>query len=209
MFSSAVVIQFLTLGGVVIALIVAVAWSTKSVIVHEINKRHDLFKQQLQLDVTHTLDQFRKALTEEKMIFGAMQDSRSDSLVQLYGIMIDIAKNGRLLSRPDQGSLTAVVSLAQDFMTSVQEFFDVYQKNGIYFSDEFCSAMNAFMGEHEGIVAEITATVSTPASALQDEQKKITDIQRSWSTFEMRIPAVISEMKREFHRLVGGSSKWF
>ena len=209
MFSSNVAIQFLTIGGVAIAIIVAVAWATKSVIIHEINKRHDLFKQQLQQDVNQTLDQFRNALTEEKMIFGAMQDSRSDSLVQLYGIMIDIAKNGRLLSRPDQGSLTAVVSLAQDFMTSVQEFFDVYQKNGIYFSDEFCSAMNAFMGEHEGIVAEITATVSTPASALQDEQKKITDIQRSWSTFEMRIPAVISEMKREFHRLVGGSSKWF
>ncbi|QEM68109.1 hypothetical protein FO488_08000 [Geobacter sp. FeAm09] len=209
MFSSDVAIQFLTVGGVAIALIVAVAWSTKSVIVHEVNKRHDLFKQQLQLDVTHTLEQFRNALTEEKMIFGAMQDSRSDSLVQLYGIMIDIGKNGRMLSRPGQSNLAAVVALAQDFLTSLQEFFDVYQKNGIYFSDEFCSAMNTFMTEDEGIVAEITATVGTPAAAFQDEQKKIADIQRSWGTFEMRIPVMIAEMKREFRRLVGGSSKWF
>ena len=209
MFSSNVAIQFLTIGGVAIAIIVAVAWATKSVIIHEINKRHDLFKQQLQQDVNQTLDQFRNALTEEKMIFGAMQDSRSDSLVQLYGNMIDIAKNGRLLSKPGQSNFAAVASLAQDFLISIQEFFDVYQKNGIYFSDEFCSAMNSFMGEHEGIVADIAATISTPAGAHQDEQKKIADIQRSWSTFEMRIPVMIAEMKREFRRLVGGSSKWF
>lgn len=209
MFSSDVFIQFLTAGGVVIAVIVAAAWSTKSVIVHEVNKRHDLFKRQLQQDVSHTLEQFRNALTEEKMIFGAMQDSRSDSLVQLYGTMIDIAKNGRVLSKLGQNDLTSVVSHAQDFLTSLQVFSDVYQRNGIYFSDEFCSVMNAFMAEHEGAVADITVTVSTPVSAFQDEQKKITDIQRSWSTFEMRIPAMIAEMKREFRRLVGGSNKWF
>lgn len=209
MFSSNVVIQFLTIGGVAIAIIVAVAWATKSVIIHEINKRHDLFKQQLQQDVSHTLEQFRNALTEEKMIFGAMQDSRSDSLVHLYGIMIDIAKGGRLLSKPGQSNFTAIASLAQNFLTSIQEFFDVYQKNGIFFSDEFCSAMNVFMGEHEGVVADIAATVGTPAGSHQDEQKKISDIQKSWSTFEMRIPVIIAEMKREFRRLVGGSNRWF
>jgi hypothetical protein len=209
MFSSDVVIQFLTVGGVAIAFIVAVAWSIKSVIIHEVNKRHVLFKQQLQQDVSHTLEQFRNALAEEKMIFGAMQDSRSDSLVQLYGTMIDIAKNGRVLSKLGQNDLAAVVSHAQDFLASLQVFSDVYQRNGIYFSDDFCSVMNALMAEHEGVVANITAAVSTPVSAFQDEQNKITDIQRSWSTFEMRIPAMIDEMKREFRRLVGGSSKWF
>jgi len=209
MFSSDAVIQFLILGGVVIALIVAVAWATKLVIVQEVNKRHDFFKQQLQQEVSRTLDQFRNALAEEKMIFGTMQDSRSDSLVQLYGIMIDIAKHGSVLSKPVQSNLVAVVSLAQDFLTSIKEFFDIYQKNGIYFSDEFCSVMNTFMGEHESIIADMTTTVGTPAGTPQDEQKKITDIQRSWSTFELRIPAMIAEMKREFRRLVGGSSTWF
>jgi hypothetical protein len=209
MFSSDVVIQFLAFGGVVIAIIVAVAWTTKSAIIHEVNKRYDLFKRQLQQDVSHTLEQFRNALAEEKTIFGAMQDSRSDSLVQLYGIMIDIAKNGRVLSKLGQSDLTDVVSHARDFLASLQVLFDVYQRNGIYFSDEFCSVMNAFMAEHEGAVVNITAMVGTPAGAFQDEQKKITDIQRSWSTFEMRIPAMIAEMKTEFRRLVGGSSKWF
>jgi hypothetical protein len=209
MFSSDVVIQFLTVGGVVIVFFVAVAWSIKSVIIHEVNKRHELFKQQLQQDVSHTLEQFRNALAEEKMIFGAMQDSRSDSLVQLYGTMIDIAKNGRVLSKLGQNDLTAVVSHTQEFLASLQVFSDVYQRNGIYFSDAFCSVMNAFMAEHEGVVAKITATVNTPVSAFQDEQNKITDIQKSWSTFEMRIPAMIAEMKREFRLLVGGSSKWF
>jgi len=208
MFSSDVVIQFLTVGGVVIVVFVAVAWSIKSVIIHEVNKRHELFKQQLQQDVRDTLEQFRNALTEEKMIFGAMQDSRSDSLVQLYGTMIDIAKNGRVLSKLGQNDLAAVVSHAKDFLASLQEFFDVYQRNGIYFSDEFCSVMNAFMAEHEGVVANITAMVGIPVS-FQEEQNKITDIQRSWSTFELRIPAMIAEMKREFRQLVGGSSKWF
>ncbi|MGD0586811.1 MAG: hypothetical protein ABSA86_13745 [Oryzomonas sp.] len=209
MFSSDVIIQFLTVGGVVIAIIVAVAWSTKSVIVHEVNKRHDLFKQQLQQDVSHSLEQFRNALTEEKMIFGAMQDSRSDALVQLYSTMIDIAKNGKVLSKLGQSDLTAVVSHALDFLTSLQVFYDAYQRNGIYFSDEFCSVMNAFMAEHEGAVADITARVGASAGAFQDEQKMITDIQRSWSTFEMRIPVMIAEIKREFRRLVGGSSTWF
>jgi hypothetical protein len=123
--------------------------------------------------------------------------------------MIDIAKNGRALSKPGQANLMVVVSLAEVFLTSVQEFFDVYQKNGIYFSDDFCSAMNAFISEHEGAVSDIAAAVGGPVGASQDEQKKITDIQRSWSTFELRIPAMIAEMKTEFRRLVGGSSKWF
>ena len=48
MFSSEAVIHFLILGGVAIASIVAVAWTTKSVIIHEVNNRHDLFKRQLQ-----------------------------------------------------------------------------------------------------------------------------------------------------------------
>ncbi|MDR3580983.1 MAG: hypothetical protein P4L44_13565 [Oryzomonas sp.] len=209
MFSSDVVIQFLTLGGVVIAIIVVVAWATKSVIIQEVNKRHDQFKRQLQQDVSQTLEQFRKALAEEKMIFGAMQDNRSDSLVQIYGTMIDIAKYGRVLSKLGQSDLASVVSHAQEFLASLQVLSDIYQKNGIYFSDEFCSAMNAYMAEHEGAVANITAAVNTPVSSFQDEQKKITDIQTSWSTFEMRIPAMITEMKREFRRLVGGSNKWF
>ena len=209
MFSNEVVIQFLTVGGVVIAFIVAVAWSIRSVIIHEVNKRHDLFNQQLQQDVSHTLEQFRNALAEEKMIFGAMQDSRSDSLVQLYGIMIDIAKNGKVLSKLGQNDLMAVVSHAQNFLASLQVFFDVFQKSGIFFSDDFCSVMNASMTEHEGIVANIAATVGTPVSAFQDEQHKITDIQRSWSTFEMRIPAMIAEIKKEFRRMVGGSNSWF
>jgi hypothetical protein len=209
MFSSDVVIQFLIFGGVVIAMIVAVAWTTKSIIIQEVNKRHDQFKRQLQQDVSQTLEQFRKALAEEKLIFGAMQDSRSDSLVQLYSTMIDIAKYGRVLSKLGQSDLTAVISHAKDFLASLQGLSDVYQKNGIYFSDEFCSVMNAYMAEHEGAVANITAAVNTPVGSLQEEQKKITDIQASWSTFEMRIPAMITEMKREFRRLVGGSSKWF
>jgi|GEM_PF-1102667 len=209
MFSSDVLIQFLILGGVVIALIMAVAWAVKLVIIQEVNKRHELFKQQLQQEVSRTLDQFRNALAEEKMIFGTMQDSRSDSLVQLYGTIIDIAKHGSVLSKPGQTNQAAVVSIAQDFLASVREFYDVYQKNGIYFSDEFCSAMNTFMGEHEGIIAGMTATVGVPAGTLQEEQKKITDIQRSWGTFESCIPAMIAEMKREFRRLVGGSNTWF
>ena len=208
MFSSEVYIQLLTLGGVVIAIIVVVAWTTKSVIIHEVNKRHDLFKQQLQQDVSHTLEQFRKALAEEKMIFGAMQDNRSDSLVQLYGTLIDIAKNGRVLSKLVQSNLTTVVSHAQNFLASLHELSDAYQRNGIYFSDEFCSAMNAYMSEQEGAVANITNVVNTPALSYLDEQKKIADIQMSWSTFEMCIPAMIAEMKKEFRRVVGGSNKW-
>jgi len=209
MFSNDVVIQFLTLGGVVIAIIAAVAWMIRLITIHEVNKRHDLFKQQLQQDVIHSIEQFRKSLAEEKMIFGAMQDNRSDSLVQLYGTMIDIAKNGRGLSRPGQSDLSAVVSHALDFLTSFQLFSDVYQRNGIYFSDDFCSVMNAFLAEHEGVVANITTAVNTPAGSYQDEQNKISDIQTSWSTFEMRIPAMIAEMKREFRLMVGGASKWF
>lgn len=209
MFSSDVVIQFLSFGGVAIAIIVAVAWATKSVIIHEINKRHDLFKRQLQQDVSHTLEQFRKALAEEKMIFGATQDNRSESLVQLYGTMIDIAQNGSVLSKPGQSDLLAVVSRAEYFLASLRALSDTYQRNGIYFSDEFCSVMNAHMAQHEGAVGNITAAVNTPAISLQDEQDRISDIQRSWSTFEVCIPDMIAEMKTEFRRLVSGSGKWF
>jgi hypothetical protein len=204
-----VVIYFLVIAGTSIGFLVAVAWTIRSVIVIEVTKRHELFRQQLQIEVSQTLDQFRKAMAEEKMIFGAMQDSRSDSLVQLYGIMIDIAKNGQNLSKPGLNNLPYAVGVAQLVLESINEFFSVYQKNGIYFSDEFCSAMDKIMREHENTFANIAGAINAKAANLQEEQSKVINIQKEWNTFETHIPAVIAEMKNEFRRLIGGSSKWF
>jgi hypothetical protein len=207
MVTNEVIINFFIIAGIAVALIVAIAWATRSVIVHEVNKRHDLFKEKLQMEVSRTLDQFRKSLAEEKMIFSAMKDSRSDSLVQMYGIMIDIVKGCRDLSKPGLNNLPFVVAIAQNFVVSIRNFYDVYQKNGIYFSDAFCSAMDTFTEEHEPVIEEIVASIGTIARNQQEEQQMITDIQKSWSTFEMRIPSLIVEMKAEFHSLISGSSR--
>jgi hypothetical protein len=148
-------------------------------------------------------------MAEEKLIFGAMQDSRSESLVQLYCTMIEIAKNGHNLSKPGLNNLPYAVGVAQLILASIQEFFDVYQKNGIYFSDEFCSAIDGFMKEHEKPLADIAVAMNTKAATPQEEQKLVAGIQKGWNDFETHIPAVIAEMKQEFRRLIGGSNKWF
>lgn len=203
------VIYFLVIAGTSIGFLVAVALTIKSVIAMEVTKRHELFRQQLQQEVTQTLEQFRKAMAEEKLIFGAMQDSRSEVLVQLYCNMIEIAKSGQNLSKPGLNNLPYAVGAAQLILASIHEFFDVYQKNGIYFSDEFCSAIDGFMKEHEKPLADIAAAMNTRGANPQEEQKLIAGIQKPWSDFEAHIPSLIAEMKQEFRRLIGGSSKWF
>lgn len=204
-----VALYFLVIAGTSIGFLVAVALTIKSVIVMEVTKRHEQFRQQLQLEVSQTLEQFRKVMAEEKLIFGAMQDNRSESLVQLYCTMIEIAKSGQNLSKPGLNNLPYAVGVAQLILTSIQEFFDVYQKNGIYFSDEFCSAIDGFMKEHEKPLADIAIAMNTRAATPQEEQSLVAGIQKGWNDFEVHIPAVIAEMKHEFRRLIGGSSKWF
>lgn len=200
---------FLIIAVTALGFMVAVAWAIKSIIASEVTKRYELFRQQLQIEVNQTLDQFRKAMAEEKLVFGTMMDSRSDSLVQLYGIMIDIAKNGRELSKHGLNNLPFVIGLIQSVMASTHEFFEAYQKNGIYFSDEFCAAMDVIQKNHEKTLADFTAAIHAKVVTPQDEQKAISDIQKSWSVFENDIPLAITEMKREFRRMVGGASKWW
>ncbi len=204
-----VVGYFIVIGGTALGFLIVVAWTIKSIIASEVTKRYELFRQQLQLEVSQTLDQFRKTMAEEKMVFGTMMDSRSDSLVQLYGLMIDIAKTGRELSRHGLNNLPFAVGTAQSVLASTQEFFGTYQKNGIYFSDEFCAAMDTFLKNREKEMADFAAAVNTRVATPRDEQNVIAQIQKSWSAFEGEIPVAITEMKREFRRLVGGSSKWW
>jgi len=200
---------FLVIAVTALGFMVAVAWTIRSIIASEVTKRYELFRQQLQIEVNQTLDQFRKSMAEEKLVFGTMMDGRSDSLVQLYGIMIDMAKNGRELSKHGLSNLPFVVGLVQSVMASTHEFFGAYQKSGIYFSDEFCAAMDVIQKNHEKTLADFTAAIHAKIVTPQDEQKAIADIQKSWSVFENDIPLAITEMKREFRRMVGGASKWW
>ena len=200
---------FIVIAGTALGFLVMVAWTIKSIIASEVTKRYELFRQQLQLEVSQTLDHFRKTMAEEKMVFGTMMDSRSDSLVQLYGLMIDIAKTGRDLSKHGLNNLPFAVATAQSVLASAQEFIGTYQKNGIFFSDEFCSSMDAFQKNHDKALAGFTAAVQAKVATPQDEQGVIAQIQKAWGTFEGEIPVAITEMKREFRRLVGGASKWW
>jgi hypothetical protein len=201
-------IYFLVIAGTSIGFLVAVALTIKSVIVTEVTKRHELFRQQLQLEVTQTLEQFRKIMAEEKLIFGAMQDGRSESLVQLYCNMIEVAKNGQNLSKPGLNNLPYAVGVAQFILASMHDFATVFQKGGIYYSDEFCYSIDGFMAEHEKAFADIAAAMNTRAATSQEEQKLVTNIQKEWIDIETHIPAVITEIKKEFRRVVGGAGKW-
>ncbi len=182
---------FLIIAGTALGFMIAVAWAIKSIIASEVTKRYELFRQQLQMEANQTLDQFRKSMAEEKLVFGTMMDSRSDSLVQLYGIMIDIAKNGRELSKHGLNNLPFVIGLIQSVMASTHEFFGAYQKNGIYFSDEFCAAMDVLQRNHEKTLVDFTAAIQAKVATPQDEQRAIATIQKSWSAFENDIPAAI------------------
>lgn len=200
---------FVVIAVTALGFLVLVAMTIKSIIASQVTTRYELFRQQLQVEVSQTLEQFRKTMAEEKMVFGTMMDSRSDSLVQLYGFMIDVAKNGRELSKHGLNNLPLAIGTAQLVLASTQEFFSVYQKNGIYFSDDFCTAMDAFQKKHDKLTTDLTVAIHTKVTTPQDEQNVISQIQKPWSTFESDIPAVITEMKREFRRLVGGASKWW
>jgi len=200
---------FIVIAVTALGFLIMVSWTIKSIIASQVTKRYELFRQQLQLDVSQALEQLRKTMAEEKMVFGTMMDGRSDSLVQLYGLMIDVAKNGRELSKHGLSNLPFAVGTVQTVLASTQEFFGTYQKNGIYFSDEFCAAMDPFQVKHEKLVAEFAAALQMKVATPQDEQNVIAHIQKSWGAFESDIPAAITEMKREFRRLVGGASKWW
>jgi hypothetical protein len=209
MFTNETTINFVIIAGTAVSLLVAITWAARSLIIHEINRRHLMFQQQLQADVNQTLEQFRKSLADEKMIFGAMQDARAEPLVQLYGMMIELAKNCRGLSKPGLSNLPLAVATARQFMESVQHFFDLYEKNGIYFSDDFCKVMNASLAESERTTAAMVATLGRMAATPEEEQQMIAMLQAAWGEFEMTIPRLITEMKTEFHRVVGGQGRWF
>ncbi|HEY4743704.1 MAG TPA: hypothetical protein VIH45_03540 [Desulfuromonadaceae bacterium] len=204
-----VVGYFIVIAVTALGFLFMVSWTIKSIIASQVTRRYELFRQQLQSEVGQALEQLRKTMAEEKMVFGTMMDGRSDSLVQLYGLMIDVAKNGRELSKHGLNNLPFAVGTVQTVLASAQEFFGTYQKNGIYFSDEFCAAMDPFQVKHEKLAAEFAAALQMKVATPQDEQNVIAHIQKSWGAFENDVPGAITEMKREFRRLVGGASKWW
>lgn len=200
---------FIIIGVTALGFLLLVSWTIKSIIASEVTKRYDQFHLQLQQEVSQTLEQFRKTMAEEKMVFGTMMDSRSDSLVHLYGLMIDVGKNGRELSRHGLNNLSFAVGTVQSVLAATQEFFGTYQKNSIFFSDDFCTAMDLIQKKHEKLLGDFTTAVQMQVESPRDDQKVIAHIQKAWAAFEGDIQTAISEMKREFRRLVGGSSKWW
>lgn len=164
------------------------------------------FIQQLAL---HTLERFRAHLAHEvEAALGVFRDGmcaqivqqgkKSDSLADLYAILIDVLRQGREFC----ASCASEEPVAQEKkLRSVKEscrnFFDRFQSESLHFSDEFRSRLESFCELHKEVMQLIERDFYWKGAPERGQERAI---RQNWARLEDRVAEVMELVRKEFQK---------
>lgn len=184
----------------------AAVWLMKGVLTQDVNHKIEEFNQKLKIEMERTLEEFKHSLDDQRMLARAMQETKTNALVVLYGMLVETKNLGKDLIHREKFSAraTQAVAISEGFTGLLTE----YQKNSIHFSPIFCDYLDALVVQLDPAIAMLRDAGSQTPKNDKDARLLMSDINQAWVVIEDQLAPLINEMKREYRKMSGSSDRW-
>lgn len=186
----------------------AVAWLTRSIILHFLSKDFETFKQQLTHQSALELENLRHSLrlvaTEREKQIGLLQEKRAAAIVEIYARLVAfIAAAESFAAIVEFGGEPSKPDKAKTLNEKGWEFRDYFLKHRIYFSQPICEKVdqlfNSVMTKSGRF--QMWHAMSEKHERLEGKMHEAWDA--AAATIKEKAPPLLAEIEREFRTLLG------
>lgn len=197
-----ILLYIFVIGGAALLLLVMVVWVTKSMLTQEMERHLSLFKMKIRAETDVALESFKNGVQSQM----AVRENKANNVAKLYAHLIDVLKAGKGFASINQdGSQRNRVEKGKAVADAVREFFDYYQKQSLYFSDDLCKAMDKFIAKHEPTVELLEVA---DAQASRDNEEINMQMLLGWQKLEDQVQPLMKKMKGEFRNSQTATQLW-
>jgi len=188
-------IWYLAGGGAVVLLLVAATYWSVNYFTQQLGQRTlERFRAHLSREVESALEIFRERMCDQVVL----QGKKSDSLANLYAVLIDILRLGReFCATCGKEEPVQVEKKLRAINECCHNFFDQYRRESLHFAGEFCSTMDGFaivQKEAMNALEKELYRKDVPDRVKEMEYRKV------WLRLEDRVVSVMDLVRHEFHR---------
>lgn len=169
---------------------------------NQLSKDADAFRINLQAQTNVEIERLRSSLqtaaAERQVRFSKLHDRRALVIARLYRLLLE-AKDSATYFAAQPNDVTAAKQ-AWDQQLKLYRFLHL---NKIYFPTTLCELLDHYESKlrHKVTNVKLFMSVEYPNSQMIDEQNKA--MLELWRTLEKDLPAVLSELEKEFRSLLG------
>jgi hypothetical protein len=182
-------------GGAVVLLMVAATYWSVTYFTQQLGQRTlERFREHLAREVEAALEIFRERMCDQVVL----QGKKSDSLANLYAVLIDILRLGReFCATCGKDEPVQVEKKLRAINECCHNFFDQYRRESLHFAGEFCSTLDGFaIAQKEAMNALEKELYRKDVS----DRVKEMEYRRVWLRLEDRVVTVMDLVRQEFHR---------
>ena len=182
-------------GGAVLIMLVCISYVSLNFIVKQFTERTcENFRCHLAHEVEVAIRIFREGMCEQIVL----QGKKSDSLASLYAMLIDLLRTGKEFAAScAKGEPLQIEKRMRTMSETCTEFFQLYQKESLHFSEELCANLDGFQLVQKEAMQGIEKELYRKDAA---ERSKEHEIRQQWLRLEDGITGVMDGVRKEFHR---------
>jgi len=196
-------ITYVAGGGITLILLACISyWSVNFFIKQVTERAYEGFRENLAHEVEQAIRVFREGMCEQIVL----QGKKSDSLAGLYSLLIDLLRLGKdLAACCAKGEPLQIEKGLRAINDTCTAFFQLYQKESLHFSPEFCAMLDGFQVVQKEAMQGLERELYRKDAS---NRCKEAEIRQNWLRFEDRIAEVMENVRKEFHRrnLAAGNS---
>ena len=185
-------------GGALFLLCIAVSYWAVNFFIQQVAARScQRFRESMMSEAERALQIFREGLCEQIV----QQENKSDSLAKLYSLLIDLLRVGKeFTSRLAGGELLQAEKMLRTIRSTGESFAEVYQKESLHFTDDFCAVLKGFITQQTSVVQRLETGWSELQPDSGDKSNRISEMKQDWLQFEDRVGKVMDVMRNEFRK---------
>lgn len=192
-----------TLGTVAIV-IGAAAWLTRSIITHILSRNIETYKAELKRETDKEIERLKSRLQiaaqERQITFNRLHEKRAEIVAEAYTLIHDVrSKAVNLGAEVFHGGLRTPNEKAKEVFDECFEFYNYFQQRRIYFSEEVCGTMDAFVN----LIAETSAILRRPPDNLDHDTKESREAYQKLAILMDELPKIQKLIERDFRTLLG------
>jgi hypothetical protein len=185
------------LGGFAV-LVTALAWLTKSVVTHFLDRDVEKYKSRLASESARELEHFKNLLQlaakEHEVRFSKLHEKRAEIIADLHSLLYEAhisvsVLELRIKNGDDEATLEQAAKFAYEVCRNAYAFF---KKNRLYLSKELSDSINRILS-----TMEITSVSYPYAGTIRTNALNI------WNEQSQQISSIMSHLEQEFRIMLG------
>ena len=179
-------------------LIFAIAWLTKSIIIHFLSKDIETYKIRLKAEVD-------KSLIEHDEIFRRLHSKRAEIIAELYAKLSEtMSATSSFLSIMEFAGEPNKNEKSKIAMEKIMDFSKYFDKQRIFLSESLCIKIVKFINEIRDSAIDFLVYMDVPEYDIETSKQKREVWVKAWKKISGKeISEIRKELENEFRKILG------